>query len=39
LIGALLGRRVYNVMNAAKFEKAVISVLFVSGFGLLLGSV
>jgi hypothetical protein len=38
LIGAWLGRRVYTGLDNARFEKAVVSVLFLSGFGLLWGS-
>ena len=37
VIGSWIGRRAYDKLNAAKFEKAVLVVLFLSGFALLLG--
>ena len=39
LIGSWLGRRIYTVLDGAKFEKAVLGLLFLSGCVLLLGSV
>lgn len=38
ILGSWIGRRVYTRLDNAKFEKAVLILLFVSGFMLLLGS-
>lgn len=39
VLGSWLGRRAYNRLDNAKFEKAVLTVLFVSGVLLLAGGV
>jgi len=38
VVGSWIGRRAYHKLDAARFEKVVLVVLFVSGLGLLLGS-
>jgi len=37
ILGSWIGRRVYNVLDSAKFEKAVLVVLLLSGCMLLVG--